>query len=92
MLGICVNHARVFFVFFFVFMIGSVGVFAPQLGQDFFPSVDAGSFKIHVRAHTGMRIEETAVLCDHIDATIRARFLQKRSSQSSITSACLTPA
>ncbi len=43
----------------------------PWLGQDFFPSVDAGQFKIHVRAHTGTRIEETAALCDHIDATIR---------------------
>ena len=26
---------------------------------------------IHVRAHTGTRIEETAALCDHVDATIR---------------------
>ena len=43
----------------------------PWLGQDFFPSVDAGQFKIHVRARTGTRIEETAALCDHIDATIR---------------------
>ena len=43
----------------------------PCLGQDFFPSVDAGQFKIHVRARTGTRIEETAALCDHIDNTIR---------------------
>jgi multidrug efflux pump subunit AcrB len=43
----------------------------PELGQDFFPSVDAGQFKIHVRARTGTRIEETAALCDHIDHTIR---------------------
>ncbi len=43
----------------------------PWLGQDFFPSVDSGQFKIHVRAHTGTRIEETAALCDHVDATIR---------------------
>ena len=26
---------------------------------------------IHVRAHTGTRIEETAALCDHIESTIR---------------------
>jgi multidrug efflux pump subunit AcrB len=45
----------------------------PFLGQDFFPSVDSGQFKIHVRAHTGTRIEETANLCDHIDATIRSQ-------------------
>jgi len=43
----------------------------PWLGQDFFPSVDAGQFKIHVRARTGTRIEEVAALCDHVDSTIR---------------------
>lgn len=71
LLRLCVNHARAFLVLFLVFMLASVAVLAPQLGQDFFPTVDAGSFKIHVRAHTGTRIEETAALCDHIDATIR---------------------
>jgi multidrug efflux pump subunit AcrB len=44
---------------------------APILGQDFFPSVDAGIFRLHVRAHTGTRIEETAVLIDHVEAAIR---------------------
>ena len=55
----------------FVFAVGSVALLVPCLGQDFFPSVDSGQFKIHVRARTGTRIEETAALCDHIDATIR---------------------
>jgi multidrug efflux pump subunit AcrB len=41
------------------------------LGQDFFPSVDAGIFRLHVRAHTGTRIEETAVLIDHVETAIR---------------------
>jgi Cation/multidrug efflux pump len=36
----------------------------PRPGRDFFPSVDGGSFKLHLRAPTGMRIEETANLCD----------------------------
>ncbi|HVC02456.1 MAG TPA: efflux RND transporter permease subunit [Steroidobacteraceae bacterium] len=43
----------------------------PGLGQDFFPSVDSGQIKLHVRAPTGMRIEETAALCDAVEATIR---------------------
>jgi multidrug efflux pump subunit AcrB len=43
----------------------------PGLGQDFFPSVDAGQIKLHVRARTGTRIEETAALCDRVEATIR---------------------
>ena len=43
----------------------------PGLGQDFFPSVDGGQIKLHFRARTGTRIEETAALCDRIEATIR---------------------
>ncbi len=43
----------------------------PGLGQDFFPSVDGGQIKLHLRARTGTRIEETAALCDAIEATIR---------------------
>ena len=71
LLNVCVDHAGVFLVLFLAFTLGSVGVLAPWLGQDFFPAVDSGQFKIHVRAHTGTRIEETAALCDHVDATIR---------------------
>jgi multidrug efflux pump subunit AcrB len=43
---------------------------APYLGQDFFPSVDGGQIKIHVRAQTGTRIEETTKLADRIGAAI----------------------
>jgi multidrug efflux pump subunit AcrB len=45
--------------------------FLPGLGQDFFPSVDGGQIKLHMRARTGTRIEETAALCDQVEATIR---------------------
>lgn len=71
LLGLCVDHAAAFLIGFLVFTLASVGVLLPWLGQDFFPSVDSGQFKIHLRARSGMRIEETAALCDHIDATIR---------------------
>ena len=47
-------------------------VLTPWLGQDFFPSVDAGQIKLHLRARTGTRIEETARLCDRIERSIRA--------------------
>jgi len=43
----------------------------PGLGQDFFPSVDGGQIKLHFRARTGTRIEETAALADRVEATIR---------------------
>src|SRR5215469_14806742 len=72
-LTLFVDHAAVFLIVFLVFAVGSVAILARFLGQDFFPSVDAGQFKFHVRARTGTRIEETAALCDHIDATIRQR-------------------
>ncbi|HLW23765.1 MAG TPA: efflux RND transporter permease subunit [Steroidobacteraceae bacterium] len=43
----------------------------PGLGQDFFPSVDAGQLKLHFRAPTGTRIEQTAALADQVEQTIR---------------------
>jgi multidrug efflux pump subunit AcrB len=43
----------------------------PGLGQDFFPAVDGGQIKLHMRARTGTRIEETAALCDQVEASIR---------------------
>jgi len=48
-----------------------LGRYWPGLGQDFFPSVDAGQIKLHLRARTGLRIEETAVLCDAVEASVR---------------------
>ncbi|MHB8271402.1 efflux RND transporter permease subunit [Bradyrhizobium sp.] len=44
---------------------------APFLGQDFFPSVDGGQIKMHVRAQTGTRIEETTRLADRIGEAVR---------------------
>ena len=70
-LTLSVDHAGVFLIIFIVFSLASLGIMTPWLGQDFFPAVDSGQFKIHLRAHTGTRIEETAALCDHVDATIR---------------------
>ncbi len=49
----------------------SVGPYLPGLGQDFFPTVDSGQIKLHLRARTGLRIEETAALCDSVEALIR---------------------
>ena len=48
-----------------------LGRYLPGLGQDFFPRVDAGQIKLHFRARSGLRIEETAALCDAVEAKIR---------------------
>jgi multidrug efflux pump subunit AcrB len=67
----CLDHRRAFLLVFFAACLGSLAVIVPWLGQDFFPSVDAGSFKLHLRAPTGMRIEDTAFLCDEVENAIR---------------------
>jgi multidrug efflux pump subunit AcrB len=67
----CLHHRRAFLIIFFASCLGSLAVLIPWLGQDFFPSVDSGSFKLHMRGPTGMRIEQTANLCDQIEQTIR---------------------
>src|ERR1700685_4261302 len=71
LLQLAIGHSAVFLILFFVFTIGSFALLYPWLGQDFFPSVDAGSFKLHLRAPTGTRIEQTALLCDEVDNAIR---------------------
>ena len=45
--------------------------YLPGLGQDFFPTVDSGQIRLHLRARTGIRIDETAALCDAVETTIR---------------------
>jgi multidrug efflux pump subunit AcrB len=67
----CLDHRRAFLVAFFAACLGSLALIVPWLGQDFFPSVDAGSFKLHMRAPTGMRIEDTAFLADQVESSIR---------------------
>ena len=71
LLEICLHHRRIFLIAFFVSCLGSLAILIPWLGQDFFPSVDSGTFKLHLRAPTGMRIEETANLCDLVEQSIR---------------------
>jgi len=64
-------HLR--WVFAPVFLVTCLSAFLlfPFLGQDFFPTSDAGQFKLHMRAKTGTRIEETAALCDLVEQAIR---------------------
>jgi CzcA family heavy metal efflux pump len=66
----CVRHRRVFAGSFLAACALSFGLY-PWLGQDFFPSVDSGEFTLHLRAPTGLRIEETAALCDRVETEIR---------------------
>ncbi|HXM79994.1 MAG TPA: efflux RND transporter permease subunit [Thermoanaerobaculia bacterium] len=71
LLSACLRRGGVFAVVFFAACVVSIAVLFPWLGEDFFPSVDTGQMKLHLRARTGTRIEETARLCDRIDGVIR---------------------
>jgi multidrug efflux pump subunit AcrB len=76
-LVVCLHHRGLFIGGFFLVCAISMLVLFPWLGQDFFPQGDAGQFKLHVRAHTGTRIEDTAALCDRVDRVIRETIPQK---------------
>jgi multidrug efflux pump subunit AcrB len=70
-LGAVLRH-RLAFAAVFVAFCGGTALLLPQLGQDFFPAVDAGQFRLHLRARSGTRIEETAKLADQVEAEIRS--------------------
>ena len=62
---------RKMFIPAFLLVCATAFLLLPWLGQDFFPAVDSGQFTLHLRAPTGTRIEETARLCDQVEAFIR---------------------
>jgi CzcA family heavy metal efflux pump len=70
-------HARWTFVTPFLLFMAATALLAfpigplPGLGQDFFPAVDGGQIKLHLRARTGSRIDATTRLCDAVEARIR---------------------
>jgi multidrug efflux pump subunit AcrB len=69
LLGTALQHSVAFTVAFMV--IGATAfLLLPWLGSDFFPTVDAGQVRLHLRARSGTRLEETARLCDAIEARI----------------------
>ncbi len=64
-------HARGRFLLLFIGAILLSFLLVPWLGRDFFPTVDSGLIKLHVRATSGTRLEETARLCDSIETEVR---------------------
>ena len=65
-----IEYRGLFVICFLAFCLLSLGLFF-FLGEDFFPQVDAGLLRLHVRARAGLRVEETARLCDEIEAVLR---------------------
>jgi len=70
LLALALRRPKTFIAAYLGCVILSFGL-TPFLGQNFFPSVDAGQILMHVRAPVGTRIEETARLCDLTEGAIR---------------------
>ena len=66
----CVSSRALFSALFLGACLASL-LLARWVGEDFFPAVDGGQFKLHLRATSGTRIEETAILCDRVEAVLR---------------------
>src|ERR1700691_1664322 len=69
-LGFALEKSVVFSACFLTFCVLSGGLIF-VFGREFFPKVDAGQIRMHFRARTGLRIEESARLADQVDAVIR---------------------
>lgn len=62
---------RLAVIFSFLAVVAGAGVALPWVGRDFFPTVDAGQFRLHIAAPTGTRIEETERLFGRVQETVR---------------------
>jgi len=70
------RNASLFSGCFLAFCVLSAGL-TFVLGRDFFPNVDAGQIRLHIRAKTGLRIEESARLASQINQVIRQTIPEK---------------
>jgi CzcA family heavy metal efflux pump len=64
------EHRRAVFGLFGVVVLSGLALL-PFVGEDFFPSVDAGQFRLHVRTPAGTRVEETERYFSAVEAEIR---------------------
>ena len=64
------THRKSFIAGFLGFCLLSCGLYL-MLGRDLFPTVDSGQIKLHMRAPTGTRIENTALISDQVDKALR---------------------
>jgi multidrug efflux pump subunit AcrB len=70
LLGGALAHGRITAAVAFVFVALTM-LLVPHIGEDFFPSTDAGSFDLHVRAPAGTRLEEMPFLFAAVERSIR---------------------
>jgi multidrug efflux pump subunit AcrB len=76
LLELTLEHRQLFAVCFLGFCVLSLGLVF-FLGEDFFPSVDAGLIRLHLRGRPGLRVEETARLTDQVEKVLRREIPQE---------------
>jgi multidrug efflux pump subunit AcrB len=69
-LGWALSHRRTVFGVF-LSIVASGALLVPHVGEDFFPMVDAGQFRLHVRAPAGTRLEQTELHFTAVENAIR---------------------
>ncbi|MBY0357569.1 MAG: efflux RND transporter permease subunit [Candidatus Obscuribacterales bacterium] len=67
------NNAKVTLSLFFAFIVLSL-LLLPQIGQDFFPTIDGGQLRLHVCVPAGTRIENTERIFHKIESSIKKLF------------------
>ncbi|KVT40315.1 efflux RND transporter permease subunit [Burkholderia ubonensis] len=70
LLSVLLVRRRFYAMCFLGFCVLSTGLVL-ALGRDFFPNADSGNIRLHMRAPTGYRIEETARLADQVERVVR---------------------
>jgi multidrug efflux pump subunit AcrB len=76
-------HNRLLFGALFLSFCAATMFLVPFLGSDLFPTVDSGQLRLHLRAPIGTRVEETAALCDRVEAAIRKTIPPERVERNS---------
>jgi multidrug efflux pump subunit AcrB len=71
LLATALRHRKLVAFCFFLITVACVSLY-PFIGTDFFPQVDAGQLRVHVRAPAGTRVEETEQIYARVEKTIRS--------------------
>ena len=70
-LDAALDHRKLVALCFFLITVACAALY-PFVGTDFFPQVDAGQIRFHVRAPAGTRVEETEQIFARVENTVRS--------------------
>lgn len=70
MLEAALDHRKLI-LGFFLLLVGVSAALIPWIGMDFFPTVDAGQIRLHVRTPAGTRVEQTEAFFSEVEDAIK---------------------